>query len=105
MGSEMISKTFIESGWYISYMNYYATGEGVTSYLMVAGQAEVAERLLKERIAKYFHPGIITAALDASANGDTLKMIEWIPEPTKDLLRTIPLSTGHYFTEVHYNFA
>lgn len=103
--NDKTSKAFIQAGWHISYMNYYATGEGVTSYLMVAGRAELSERLLKERIGEYFHPGIVTTAIDINANEDAVKMINWIPESAKELLGKIPLSTGYYFTELHYNLA
>lgn len=97
--------SFLEAGWYLSYMNYQATGEGVTSCLAVAGTAEAAERMLKEKLPEYFHRGIVTTAVDANADEDAKAMFQWIPLAASDILRQIPLSTGHYFAEIHFNLS
>lgn len=45
--------TFLTAGWYIIFMNYAATGEGSTSCLAVAGSADAAQQILKERLPEY----------------------------------------------------
>lgn len=97
------SPTFLEAGLYLSYMNYFATGEGVRSSLAVAGTAEAAERILKERLPEYFHRGILTTSIDTYADEDTKAMIQWIPLAASETLRQLPPSAGHYFAEIHYN--
>lgn len=96
---------FLDACWYLSYMNYAATGEGITSSLAVAGTAEAAERILKERLPEYFHSGIVTTSIDAYVDEETKAMIQWIPLVASETLRQIPPSTGHYFTEIHYNLS
>lgn len=93
------------AGWYLSYMNYTATGEGVTTCLAVAGTAEGAERLLKARLPEYFHRGIVTTAMGASMDEEAQAMIEGIPPLVHEALRQVPLGAGHYVTEFHYNLA
>jgi|SRR6185312_527430 len=105
----MINKStppnFLEAGWYLSYMNYAATGEGLTSCLAVAATAKAAEQILKEKLPEYFHRGIVTTPIDASADDEARTMIQWIPLAASEILRQIPPSTGHYFTEIHYNLS
>ena len=96
---------FLEAGWYLSYMNYAATGEGLRSCLAVAGSAEAAERILKEKLPKYFHQGIVTTAIDAKADEEAKTLIQWIPLAASETLRQNPPSTGHYFAEIHYNLS
>jgi hypothetical protein len=95
----------LDAGWYLSYMNYTATGEGMTSCLAVAGTAEAAERILKGRMPEYFHRGIVTTSIDAYADEETKAMIQWIPRAASEILRQIPPSSGHYFTEIHHNLS
>lgn len=71
----------------------------------LAGTAEAAERVLKERLPKYFHPGIVTTLIDASASAEAQAMLQWVPPAASQVLRKIPAGTGHYFTEIHYNLA
>jgi len=96
---------FIQSGWYISYMNYSATGEGVTSYVAVGGNARHAEKLLKDRLPEHFHPFIVTAPINANVEGEVKKMIEWIPMPAQKILSQIPPVAGEYVTRLHYNLS
>jgi hypothetical protein len=105
MANESTPPTFLEAGWHLSYMNYAATGEGLRSCLVVAGTAEAAERILKEKLPEYFHRGIVTTAIDAYADADAKTMIQWIPLAASETLRRIPASTGHYFTEIDYNLS
>ena len=97
--------TLLEGSWFLSFMNYAATGEGVTSCLVVAGTAEAAERLLRERLPTYFHRGIVTTPIGVSASAEAQAMFQWIPAAAIQVLRKIPTGTGHYFTEFHYNLA
>ncbi|HOY79139.1 MAG TPA: hypothetical protein PLN33_15090 [Hyphomonadaceae bacterium] len=99
------SSSFFEAGWHISYMNYCATGEGVTSYIAVAGTAAHAERILKKRLPEFFHQLTVTVPIDAMANDDVKKMIQWIPDPAIAILRQLPSGAGHYFTELRYNLS
>jgi hypothetical protein len=99
------SPAFLEAGLYLSYMNSFATGEGMTSSLAVAGTAKFAERILKERLPEYFHTGIVTASIDIYADEETKAMIQWIPLAARETLRQLPQSAGYYFTEIHYNLA
>lgn len=96
---------FLEAGWHLSYMNYTATGEGLTSCLAVAGTSDAAERILKEKLPEYFHGGIVTTSIDAHADEDAKAMILWIPLPAIERLRQVPPGAGHYFTEIHYNLS
>lgn len=105
MTNKSTPPTFLEAGWYLSYMNYAATGEGLTSCLAVAGTAKAAERILKEKLPEYFHRGIVTTPIDAYADEEAKTMIQWIPFAASETLRQIPPSAGHYFTEIHYNLS
>lgn len=105
MSQKSAPSTFLEAGWYLSYMNYFATGEGQTSCLAVAGTPEAAEQILKEKLPEYFHRGIVTTSIDADADADAKAMIQWIPLAASEVLRQIPPSAGHYFTEIYYNLS
>ncbi|GLQ93420.1 hypothetical protein [Dyella acidisoli] len=105
MANKSMPPTLLEAGWYLSYMNYAATGEGLRSCLAVAGTAEAAERILKEKLPEYFHRGIVTTPIDADAGEDVKAMIQWIPLAASEILRQIPPGAGHYFTEIHYNLS
>lgn len=98
-------KPFLEAGYFISYMNYAATGEGVTSWLAVGGSALHAETELKEKLPDFFHQGIVTAPIDIDADDEVKMMIKWIPDPAMEILRQLPLGTGHYVSEIHYNLS
>ncbi|PNS08868.1 hypothetical protein [Solilutibacter silvestris] len=105
MNKDLEALTFIRAGWYISYMNYCATGEGVTSIIAVSGSAERSEKLLKYQLPGYFHPHIVTAPIDAYADMEVAKMIEWIPDAAKRILQQIPPASGEYVAHLHYNLS
>ncbi|WP_162258730.1 hypothetical protein [Lysobacter sp. Root983] len=97
---------FLEVGLHLSYMNYGATGEGMTYCLAIAHSAEGAERLLMSKLTPYFHSMIVTVRIAADANENVHKMMAWIPEAAKERLRRIPVRGGaQYFTEFHYNLS
>lgn len=96
---------FTEAGLYLCYMNYHATGEGVTLCISVAGSAQRAEDLIKEKLPVYFHVGLVTTSIDAHANDDVARMIDWIPAQVKATLVRIPRDTGEYYSEFHYNLS
>lgn len=77
----------------------------MTSCLAVAGTAEGAERLLKERLPEYFYRGIVTTAVGASLDEEAQEMVEGIPLLVREALRQVPLGAGHYVTEFHFNLA
>lgn len=92
-----------EAGLYLCYMNYHATGEGVTSCISIAGSAQRAEQLIKEKLPEYFHAGLVTGLIKEDASEDVMRMVEWIPERVKSTLVRIPRGTGEYYSEFHYN--
>jgi hypothetical protein len=95
----------LERGWYISYMNYYATGEGVTTCVAVGGSPESAEDVLRERINAYFHGGVKTEAIDRKMSEGASEALTKIPDTVIDTLRRIPPGAGYYFSELHFNLA
>ena len=99
------SVEFFEAGLYLCYMNYHATGEGVTSCISIAGSAQRAELLIKEKLPEYFHAGLVTGSIKEGASEDVMRMIEWIPERVKSTLARIPRGTGEYYSELHYNLS
>ena len=96
---------FIDQGWYLSYMRYYATGEGVTLCIAVGRSAEYAENVLKERIDEYFHRAVETRPITREMGKDVQVMLEWVPEAVKENFRQIPFGAGYYFSELYYNLA
>jgi hypothetical protein len=93
----------LDSGLYISYMNYFATGEGATSCVAVGSSRRHAEVVLKERIDEYFHQGVETVPIDREMNEDARSMLARVPDDVKDSLRLMPSGAGHYFAEFYYN--
>ena len=93
------------AGLYLCYMNYHATGEGVTSCISIAGSAQRAEQLIKEKLPEYFHAGLVTGSINEGASEDVMQMIEWIPSRVKARLAGIPRGTGQYYSELHYNLS
>jgi hypothetical protein len=77
----------------------------VTSCIAVAGSAQRAELLIKEKLPAYFHAGLVIASIDQDADDDALRMLEWIPLPVKTTLAEIPRGTGEYYSELHYNLS
>lgn len=97
--------SFTRAGLHLCYMNYHATGEGVTSCIAVAGSAQRAELLIKEQLPDYFHVGLVVAAIDDNADDAAMRMIEWIPSQVKAILAEIPRGTGEYYSKFHYNLS
>jgi hypothetical protein len=95
----------VDCGLYISYMNYFATGEGATSCVAVGGSRRHAEVVLKKRIDQYFHQGVETVPLDREMDEHARRMLARVPDDVKDSLRLMPLGAGHYFSEFYYNFS
>jgi hypothetical protein len=95
----------LDCGLYISYMNYYATGEGVTSCVAVGGSLKYVEDVLKKHIDEYFHRVVQTVPLDREMNEDARSMLARVPDEVKDSLRRMPQGAGHYFSEFYYNLA
>lgn len=71
----------------------------------MAGSAQRAEDLNKEKLPAYFHVGLVTAPIDADANEDTIRVTEWIPSQVKATLARISLGTGEYYSELYYNLS
>lgn len=98
-------KSILEAGLCLGHMRYYATGEGVRSCIAIGGSNEHVERLLKEKLHNYFHPLIVTGAIDVNASEDILRMIEWLPPKIQDALAEMPPGAAEYYAEFHYNLA
>jgi len=95
----------LDCGLYMSYMNYYATGEGVTSCIALGGSHRYVEDVLKERIGEYFHRLVQTVPIDREMYEDARSMLARVPEDVKESLRRMPCGAGHYLSEFHYNLA
>ncbi|WBX95209.1 hypothetical protein [Pseudoxanthomonas mexicana] len=93
------------AGLFLCYMNYHATGEGVTSCIAVAGSAKRAERLIKDKLPEYFYPGLVTTSINDGTDGEAMRMLQWIPSPVKKKLGEMPRGTGEYYSEFHYNLS
>lgn len=99
------SSEFLKAGLYLGYVNYHATGEGVTSCISVAGSARRAEQIIRERLPDYFHVGIVTGPISEGTSEDIARMIEWVPANARSTLVSIPGGTGEYYSEFHYNLS
>lgn len=97
--------SFMKAGLYLCFMNYHATGEGVRSCIAVAGSANEAERLIKDKLPSYFHEGLVTSMINDDADGEAMRMLEWIPLRVKMTLGGMPRGTGEYYSEFHYNLS
>ncbi|MBB6187559.1 hypothetical protein [Rhodanobacter sp. MP7CTX1] len=105
MTSDPPKLDLLDCGLYISYMNYFATGEGATSCVAVGSSRRHAEVVLKKRIDEYFHRGVETAPIDREMDEDARRMLARVPDDVKDSLRLMPRGAGHYFSEFYYNLS
>jgi hypothetical protein len=105
MTSDPPKLDLLDCGLYISYMNYFATGEGATSCVAVGSSRRHAEVVLKKRISEFFHQGVETVPIDREMNEDALRMLALVPDDVKDSLRLMPPCAGHYFSEFYYNLS
>lgn len=48
---------FMTAGLHLSFIDYFATGEGARLCIAVVGSAEKTERLLREKVSGYFYAG------------------------------------------------
>ena len=101
----IMEPTFLNAGLYLCYMNYHATGEGVTSCIAVAGSEQEAERLIKDRLPEYFHCGLVTTPIDDQIADKAVRMLERVPSTVRKALGESPRGAGHYFSEFHYNLS
>ncbi|GAA0719268.1 hypothetical protein [Dokdonella soli] len=90
---------------YLAYCYYYATGEGVTVILAIAGSAYRAERLFKERADQFFHRGMAVIPLEDSEDPEARYALSLIPDPVLTHLKKNPTGTTEYCSELHYNLA
>jgi len=97
------ASSMFEKGLYIGYMNYLATGEGVTSCICVAGSSERAGKILREKLDPYYHRGIITSLIASGADEEARRMVAPIPSKISTILAEIPVGAGEYYSEFHYN--
>lgn len=105
MSNDRIDQNFLGRGLFISYMSYYATGEGVRLCLAIGGSTYRTERILKTKLDEYFHQGIVSCPI-SSANEEVSALLNrWIPPVVKEILGQIPVCTGDYYAELYYNLA
>lgn len=95
----------IDKGLHIGYMNYVATGEGVTSCICVAGSSQRARKMLCERLDPYYHRGIVTSSIESSADEESRRMVALVPPKISNILAEIPAGAGEYYSEFHYNLS
>lgn len=88
---------------HLSYVSYFATGEGVTMCLAIAKDAATASRILKERIPDYFFAGIVTVPICSSAGEEAKGILNSVSEAVLSNLMSASLGCGYYFSELHYN--
>lgn len=95
----------LDCGLYISYMNYYATGEGVSSRFAVGGSHWCAEDVLKERIDGYFHRAIKTTPISQEMTGEARLMPTRVPVDVKDTMRRMRSKRMEFFSAFYFNLA
>lgn len=105
MAKNCTDQRFRESGLYISYMTYHATGEGVRVCLAVGGSSHRTESILKTKLDEYFHPGIKSSPISTTSDEESALLTHWIPQIVKEILGQIPLGAGDYYAELYYNIA
>lgn len=91
---------------YLAYAHRYATGEGVTAIIAVAGTATEVRSKFKRHAPEYFWSSMRVASL-AKASGDEVvdQFVKMIPPLVVDLLERNPRGTTVYYGELHYNLA
>lgn len=89
---------------HVAFSLYYATGEGVTIFVVMGSSANHAENVFREKVPEFFHAGLQVFSWDeASSQFDEVK--RYIPQPVIELLTTNPKGTTEYFSHTHYNLA
>jgi hypothetical protein len=86
-------------------MNYYATGEGVTSCVVEGGSHWYAEEVLKKRIDGYFHRAIETTPISQEMTGEARLMRTRVPVDVKDALRRMRSKRREFFPAFYFNLA
>ena len=94
---------FLVRGLFVSYMIYYATGEGVRVCVAVAGSTHHAESILRGKIDKYFHALIKSAPVEINMAEEVAQVMNWIPQAVQFTLGQIPVGVGDYYAEFYYN--
>jgi len=89
---------------YLAYSQYYATGEGVTAIIAVAGTAKLARETFKNRAPELFWGAMKVAQL-AKRNEVVKQVSKMIPLSVLQLLETNPRGTTSFYGELHYNLA
>lgn len=91
---------------YAAYCKYFATGEGVTTVLAVAGTPEQACQHFDEHAPEFLRGGMTVVSL-AETNSDPAVPIvrNMIPPPVQETLTRNRLGTTKYYTELHFNLA
>lgn len=90
---------------HLVYCNYYATGEGVTTFIAVGGTEACAMDAFKQHTPDYFHRGMEADVLGEDSRHDTRRMIRWIPQAALELIETNPPGTTYYYAKLHFNLA
>ncbi|GAA0724737.1 hypothetical protein [Dokdonella soli] len=88
---------------HIAFINYFATGEGVTILIAAGGSSEHAKNVFNRHAPEYFRGGVEVARLNDAANDRAKRVAEMIPQRMRDLLQRNPIGTTEYYSELHFN--
>lgn len=94
-----------EIGMCMSYMTYFATGEGLRSCLSVAGSTHRCELLMKEKLPEYFWPAIVTVPIADDLDDRVARLLERVPVQVVTALMQMPRGAGEYYSEFYYNLS
>jgi len=91
---------------FAAYCKYYATGEGVTTVLAVAGTPEQARQHFDRHAPEFLRGGMTVVSL-CTVNADPVVAIisTMIPQPVQETLTKNPPGTTKYYSEFHFNLA
>lgn len=88
----------------VAFSLYYATGEGVTLFVVIGSSANHADTVFRDKVPEYFHPGLQTFRWD-DPSPDFDEVRRYIPQPVLELLAKNPSFTTEHFSHLHYNLS
>lgn len=91
---------------HVAYLEYYATGEGVTTVLAVGSTPEHARLHFNRRAHAYFRDHMTVVPLASAASDPKFATIaKMIPESVRETFARNPPLTTEYYCELHFNLA
>ncbi|ODS64307.1 MAG: hypothetical protein ABS41_03345 [Arenimonas sp. SCN 70-307] len=88
----------------VAFSLYYATGEGVTLFVVIGSSVNHAEKVFRDKVPDYYHPGLTTFRWD-DPSPDFVEVKRYIPQPVLELLAKNPRGTTEHFSHMHYNLS